>query len=318
MTEAVVLQSARPEHRAEVEVLLQQAGLSTMGLDSAYAQGWVALSGARVVGFLTADQVGEAALVRSLAIDPGWRRQGVAARLLARCKRDWRAQGVRQLWLLTETAVDWFTQQGFQQVTREELPVCWQSHPLVKSVCASSADVMHCRLLQWQVRPATEADQPAIADIFNHAVLHTAHTFEEVARDAEAQAAWWAARQASGEAVFVAEDEDGRILGWSALGRFRARPSYRYTGEHSVYLAPAAKGQGIGTPLLRAVMQAAQSMGWHTLIAVIALPNDPSVALHAAAGFEQCGWLREVGNKFGEWRDLMLMQVILPAEHSAA
>lgn len=310
MTEMVILQPAQPEHRIDVEALLQGAGLSTAGLESAYDRGWVALQGRDVVGFLTADQVGEAALIRSLAVAPAWRNQGVAARLLARCKRDWRTQGIRQLWLLTETAEHWFAQHAFQRVARTALPVFWQSHPLVKGVCSATAIVMHCHLRQWKIRLATEADQPAIADIFNHAVLHTAHTFEEVPRDTAAQAEWWMARQRSDEAVFVAEDEDGHILGWSALGRFRARPSYRYTGEHSVYLAPAAKGQGIGAPLLRAVMQAAQQKGWHTLIAVIALPNDPSVALHAAAGFEQCGWLREVGHKFGEWRDLMLMQVI--------
>ena len=96
----------------------------------------------------------------------------------------------------------------------------------------------------------------------------------------------------------------GHLLGYAFSGPFRPRPAYDGTKEVSVYLAEGARGRGLGRTLygaLLARLDAAPEV--HTQVAVIALPNDASVALHVACGFERVGVLREVGHKFGRYVD---------------
>src|SRR5712691_577148 len=88
---------------------------------------------------------------------------------------------------------------------------------------------------RMRVRPALHADLPGILDIYNEAVLNTTATYDYEPRTLEQRVAWFDERRKLDFPVFVAENQDHRIVGWSALNPFHARPGYRFTSENSVY-----------------------------------------------------------------------------------
>ena len=110
-----------------------------------------------------------------------------------------------------------------------------------------------------------------------------------------------------GDHVVVA-DRGGRVVGVSYAATYRPRPAYDGTRETSVYLAPEARGRGLGRVLYDELLARVDADGIHVCLAVIAQPNPASEALHAAVGFEQVGTLREVGRKFDRWVDTALWQ----------
>jgi phosphinothricin acetyltransferase len=103
--------------------------------------------------------------------------------------------------------------------------------------------------------------------------------------------------------VFLVAVDAGSVVGFAYSGPFRARPAYAATRETSVYLAAGARGTGVGRALYSELLTRLDDAGVHTQVAVVALPNDASEALHRALGFERVGVLREVGRKFGRYID---------------
>ena len=151
------------------------------------------------------------------------------------------------------------------------------------------------------LRTATAADLPGIAAVYNDAVLHSVATFDVEPQPPEL----FADRVAStrpGDHVLVAE-EGGRVVGMAYAATYRPRPAYDGTRETSVYLAPDARGRGLGRALYDELLRRVDADGVHVCLAVIAQPNGASEALHAAVGFERVGTLREVGCKFDRWVD---------------
>ncbi len=161
------------------------------------------------------------------------------------------------------------------------------------------------------IRPAIAADLPGILEIYNDAVLHTTATYDYEPRTLEQRRQWFEDHQRDHYAVFVAIDETGRIVGWSALNPYHARPGYRFTTENSVYIAADRRGQGIGKQLLEPLIEAARTRGLHVIIAAIDATNEASIRLHTRFGFEQAGHFKQVGFKFGRWLDVIYMQKIL-------
>ncbi len=160
------------------------------------------------------------------------------------------------------------------------------------------------------IRPATSADLPAIATIHNRAIEDTAISWLWEPIPLPARHAWFAEQQRADHPVLVA-GVDGAVAGWASYGPFRAYHGYRDTMEHSVYLASAAHRRGIGRALMERLLEEARGRGVHVMVAAIALPNEASVGLHRALGFAEVGVMPEVGLKFGQYRDLCLMQRIL-------
>jgi len=162
------------------------------------------------------------------------------------------------------------------------------------------------------VRPATAADAEALAAIYGDAVLHGFGTFEELAPSAADMDGRRRAVQDQGLPYLVAEDDgpDGpRVLGFAYAAPFRPRAAYRYTLEDSVYVAPDAKGKGVGRAVLSAVIAECEKLGVRQLMAVIGdTGNAGSVGLHRSLGFEQTGVGRSVGFKHGRWVDIVHMQ----------
>ncbi|MFC6590619.1 GNAT family N-acetyltransferase [Deinococcus lacus] len=152
-----------------------------------------------------------------------------------------------------------------------------------------------------RIRPATAADLPTILDIYNHAVLHSAATYDHAPVSLESRAAWLAERQAASFPVLVLEGAAGQVLGWGSYGPFRPKLGYSRTVEHSLYLAPDAQGQGLGSLLLTALIEQAQAQGMHSMIGVIDAQNAASLRFHIRHGFDEVGHLPEIGHKFGQW-----------------
>ncbi len=116
------------------------------------------------------------------------------------------------------------------------------------------------------------------------------------------------ASTSAGNLVLVAV-ERGQVRGYAFSGPFRPRPAYDGTKEVSVYLDATARGRGLGRTVYAALLARLDAVPEvHTQVAVIALPNDASVALHVALGFERVGVLREVGHKFGRFVDTAYYQ----------
>jgi len=158
------------------------------------------------------------------------------------------------------------------------------------------------------IRPSREDDIPAIAAIYAHHVLHGTGTFETEPPSPTEMAARRADVLGKGLPYLVAE-RDGELLGFAYCNWFKPRPAYRYSAEDSIYLAEAARGQGLGARLLAALAEAAEAAGVRKLIAVIGdSANAGSIGVHRGQGFTQVGVLKDCGWKFGEWRDVVLME----------
>jgi L-amino acid N-acyltransferase YncA len=99
-------------------------------------------------------------------------------------------------------------------------------------------------------------------------------------------------------------EEDGRVLGYACATPFRTRPAYQWTVEVTVYVHPAHSRRGIARALETALLAGLRLQGFRTALAVIALPNPASVALHEDLGFTPVGVFRAAGYKLGRWHDV--------------
>jgi L-amino acid N-acyltransferase YncA len=169
-----------------------------------------------------------------------------------------------------------------------------------------------------RVRPALRQDCAAILEIYNEAVLHTTASYDYEPRSLDHRLAWFDDHQHTGLPIFVALNEVGRIVGWSALNRYHDRKGYRFTSENSIYIAPDYRGRGIGKLLLAPLIESAAKLGLHAIIAVIDSENEASVRLHAGFGFETVGRFREVGFKFNRWLDVIYMELIVASDRLPA
>jgi phosphinothricin acetyltransferase len=152
------------------------------------------------------------------------------------------------------------------------------------------------------VRSAAPGDAEALLTIYRPFVVETAISFE-VEPPTVAEFRERIERTLKGWAWLVAERE-GRILGYAYATAHRPRGAYHWSVEPSVYLAPAAQRQGIGTKLYAALLPQLADKGYCNAYAGITLPNDGSVALHERMGFQLVGVFRSVGWKFGAWHDV--------------
>ena len=159
------------------------------------------------------------------------------------------------------------------------------------------------------VRDATPSDAPACAAVYRPYVVGTAVTFETEPPSPQEMAARIAAA-ASTHAWLVLE-EAGEVVGYAYGGPFRSRAAYRWSCEVSVYLATGWRGRGGGRALYAELLDRLGRRGFRTALAGMTLPNDASVGLHAALGFEPVGTFRAVGWKHGAWRDVTWVQLPL-------
>ena len=162
------------------------------------------------------------------------------------------------------------------------------------------------------IRPATVADASSVADIYNHYVENTTVTFEETPVSPP-EIARRIQDVGSASLPWLVAERDAEVFGYAYATRWHARAAYRFSAEITVYLHADRKGMGIGSKLYDQLLPTLQTRGIHAVVAVIALPNVASVALHERFGFSKAGHLEQVGFKFERWIDVGYWQRILEA-----
>ncbi|HSC62601.1 MAG TPA: arsinothricin resistance N-acetyltransferase ArsN1 family A [Caldimonas sp.] len=157
------------------------------------------------------------------------------------------------------------------------------------------------------IRAARPGDAAAVAAIYNDGIAGRQATFETRPREPPEIVAWF-----EQELPFlVAEDGDGRVVGFARVTPYSDRPFYAGVGEHTVYVDVAARGQGLGRRLLDELAAEAERRGLYKLTSRIFTTNAASRAVHRAAGFEEVGIKRRHGRLDGEWKDCVLVERLL-------
>ncbi len=157
-----------------------------------------------------------------------------------------------------------------------------------------------------EIRSATDADADALAMLHNALIGSTTIEWTETPHDGNGMLAWLRDH----DEVFVAEDDDG-LAGFAAYGPFRdivKRPGYRFTVENSIHIRQDCWGTGLGRRLMERVIEAARAAGKHTMVAAVDGENEGSVRFHERLGFVEVGRMPQLGEKFGRWLDLVLLQ----------
>ena len=162
------------------------------------------------------------------------------------------------------------------------------------------------------IRAALESDLDRITEIYADAVTHGTASYELEPPSRAEMGARFDSLTDGGFPYLVAE-KDGGLLGYAYAGAFRPRPAYRFIVEDSVYVAPDAKGQGVGLLLMQALIEACRVAGFRQIIAVIGdgHADSASVRLHEKLGFRHSGRLEGSGYKHGRWLDTVFMQLSL-------
>jgi phosphinothricin acetyltransferase len=158
-----------------------------------------------------------------------------------------------------------------------------------------------------RLRAATAGDAPRVRAIYAPHVTDGIATFELELPSVDVLAA----RIAEAPTWLVAEDDDGAVQGYAYARAWRPRAAYQWSVEVSVYLADAARGQGLGRQLLEALLARLGELGFVAAFATIALPNEASEGLFRACGFELVGVQRAVGYKHGAWHDVAIWQRLI-------
>lgn len=156
-------------------------------------------------------------------------------------------------------------------------------------------------------RPFAWRDIPAITAIYAHYVRDTVVTFDLDVPGETAMADKFGHIRDLGHPLIVAE-RDGVVIGYAYASTFRPRPAYRFTCEDSIYLAPDAIGQGIGSRLLEGLIADSRTFGFRQMVAVITAGTGASIRLHERAGFTLLGTYPQLGFKFDRWLDIVHMQ----------
>ncbi len=160
-----------------------------------------------------------------------------------------------------------------------------------------------------RIRPAMEADLPAINDIYNYYVVESTCTYQVECESAEGRKAWF---QLHGhEHPVVVAEFAGEVVGWGALSRFHPRAAYERTVEDSIYVRSNLQRRGIGGAILADLIGRARKLRHRTIVALISADQAGSIALHARSGFHEAGRLAQVGRKLGQWLDVVYMQLML-------
>ena len=150
-----------------------------------------------------------------------------------------------------------------------------------------------------------------ILAIFNDAILNSTALYDYKPRTPAVMASWFEAKKNGNYPVIGVVTERGELMGFTSYGSFRAWPAYKYTVEHSVYVHHEHRSQGIGSALMKKLIETARKQEYHVMVGGIDAANATSIAMHEKLGFVHAGTIRHAGYKFGRWLDLAFYQLVL-------
>lgn len=164
--------------------------------------------------------------------------------------------------------------------------------------------------MDFLIRPYQPSDAPAVREIINDSILHTSHNYDYHPKSLEEVELLFSEKILDGFPVLVGEVH-GEVLGYATYGKFRAKPGYSKTLEHSIYLNEKAQGKGLGSEMMRKLIEIAKEQGYHMMIAGMDSENLGSYRFHERLGFRETARMPEVSFKFGKWLTLVFMQLKL-------
>lgn len=160
-----------------------------------------------------------------------------------------------------------------------------------------------------KIRTADIGDIEQLTQIYNWAVENTTASFDFTSQSVEKRKEWFS--HYGGAHPLIVAEADGKVAGYSSLSKFRDKEGYARTVEVSVYVHPEYHGKGIGTRLLKEIIDRGRELGHHVIVAGITAGNGVSIKMHEKFGFVFCGNFKEVGHKFDQWQDCVFYQLIL-------
>jgi len=157
------------------------------------------------------------------------------------------------------------------------------------------------------IRDMTAADWPEVERIYREGIATGNATFEA------APPSWDDFDRDKVASPRLVATDDGAVVGWAAAGRVSSRCVYEGVLEHSVYVAEAARGRGVGRALLDAFLRASEAENIWTVQSGVFPENEPSLALHRELGFRTVGTRERVGKMgygpyAGQWRDVVMIE----------
>ena len=155
-------------------------------------------------------------------------------------------------------------------------------------------------------RPATPDDAAAIVRIYNQGIEERVATFETRPRSVEDVGGWF-----GGSHPTVVVEDAGSVLAFATTSAYSPRECYSGVAEFSVYTAREARGRGVGRMAMTALIQAAESAGFHKLLARIFVENAPSRGLLRALGFREVGVHEGHARLDGVWKDVVILEKLL-------
>lgn len=162
------------------------------------------------------------------------------------------------------------------------------------------------------IRLAEKQDVPGILEIYAPFILDTAVTFEESVPEEESF--WERIQGIMAELPFLVCEINGRIAGYAYASGYRSRASYRWTKEVSVYIHPDFQRKKVAHALYTSLNEMVRYQGIADLLAIITMPNEPSVAFHEYFGYRKCAEFSKVGYKMGQWQNVGWFELFLQDE----
>ncbi len=152
------------------------------------------------------------------------------------------------------------------------------------------------------IRAMNDNDWPSVEAIYGQGIAAGTATFET---ETPGWDAWNAGHL---QPCRLVAENDGKVVAWAALSAYSSRYVYRGVAGVSIYVAQEARGAGVGRQLLQALIETSEANGFWTLQAGIFETNTPSLKLHAGAGFRTVGVRDKIGQRAGQWQNVVLME----------
>lgn len=165
------------------------------------------------------------------------------------------------------------------------------------------------------IRLAEKRDVSGILEIYAPFILDTAVTFEETVPTEESF--WERIQGIMAELPFLVCEIEGRIAGYAYASGYRSRASYRWTKEVSVYIHPDFHRKRVAHALYTSLNEMVRYQGIADLLAIITMPNEPSVTFHEYFGYRKCAEFSKVGYKLNQWQNVGWFELFLQDENEA-
>ncbi|HET9703559.1 MAG TPA: arsinothricin resistance N-acetyltransferase ArsN1 family A [Vicinamibacterales bacterium] len=162
--------------------------------------------------------------------------------------------------------------------------------------------------MTFAARPASPDDAAILAQIYNEGIEDRVGTFETKPRTEADVRRWFDGRHP----IVVVEDVDGHIVAFASTSAYRSRDCYAGIAEYSVYVSREARGKGAGAIAMRALIDAARGAGFWKLVSRIFVENQSSRRLMASMGFREVGVYEKHAQLDGEWRDVVIVERLIP------